>query len=44
MVVVSPVIKKYMKEVQSTTFENYLPINEEQEARESQPLLRDSPV
>ena len=39
MVVVSLVVKKYMKEVRSTTFEEYLPINEEQEARESQPLL-----
>ena len=44
MVVVSLVVKKYMKEVRSTTFEEYLPTNEEQEARESQPLLRDSPV
>ena len=44
MFVVSLVVKKYVKEVRSTTFEEYLPINEEQEARESQPLLRDSPV
>ena len=44
MFVVSLVVKKYVKEVRSTTFEEYLPINEEQEARESQSLLKDSPV
>ena len=44
MFVISLVVKKYLKEVRSTRFEDFSPINEGQDARESQPLLRDSPV
>ena len=40
MLVVTLVVKRYLNEVQSAKIEESPPINEEEEARESQPLLR----